>query len=274
MRLSWYEENYSWTPGACCCGNHRSRFLCLSNLDAIVKAAIEKYGSEATQTAVRVEKVRIKLTEGDGAVYGLTVANPGGFAMPHAVSLGETGLGIDLKSIKEEPYVINHITVRSPEVFFEMNENKKTNLNELKKNLAASTGGGGKAGTGASGDKPAATPPRLIIKRITFEDGRIAARVTPLDKDYDLRLPSLNMTNLGGSRGATPAELAREILQRLTDAARAEIKKQGIDAELDKLKAEAREKIESEKARLKEEADSKLESEKQKAEEKLRNLLK
>lgn len=247
-------------------------YYVLTNLDSIVKAAIEKYGSEATQTAVRVDKVRIKLTEGDGVIYGLTVANPRGFALSHAISLGEAGLGIDLKSLKAEPYVINHITVRAPQVFVEINEDKKTNLNELKKTLTAGTPAG-KAAAGSGGDK-SAPEPRLIIKRITFEQGRITAKVTPLKKDYELKLPSINMTNLGGSKGATPTELAKEILQRLSDAAQAEIKKKGIDAELDKLKAQAKEKLDAEKAKLQDKADSKIEAEKQKVEEKLKNLLK
>ena len=238
----------------------------LSNLDAIVKAAIEKYGSEATQTAVRVDKVRIKLTEGDGAIHGLTVANTGGFTQKHAFSLGEVGLGIDLQSLKEEPYVINHITVRAPQVFVEINKDKKTNLNELKKNLT-----GGKSSK-PSTEQSAGKEPRLIIKRLTFEQGRIAAKVTPLKKDYDLKLPQINMANLGGSKGATPTELASEILKRLTDAATAEIKKKGIDAELDKLKAQAQEKVDVEKAKLKEKADSKIEAEKKKVEEKLKGL--
>jgi hypothetical protein len=241
-------------------------FYAVSNLDALVKAAIEKYGSEATQTAVRVDKVRIKLTEGDGAIHGLTVANTGDFTQKHALSLGEIGLGIDLQSLEEEPYVINHITVRAPQVFVEINKDKKTNLNELKNNLT-----GGKAsssGTGQSSGKE----PRLIIKRLTFEQGRIAAKVTPLKKDYDLKLPRINMVNLGGSKGATPSELASEILKRLTDAAMAEIKKKGIDAELDKLKAKAQEKVDAEKAKLKEQADSKIEAEKKKVEEKLKGL--
>jgi len=246
-------------------------FYVLTNLDSLVKAAIEKYGSEATQTAVRVDKVRIKITEGDGAIYGLTVANTKGFDLAHAISLGETGLGIDLKSIKDEPYIINHITVRDPQVFFEINEDKKANLNELKNNLTRS---GSAARDEPAEEKAAAKEPRLIIRRITFERGRIAAKVTPLNKDYDLDLPSINMTNLGGSQGATPTELAREILQRLIDAAKAEIKKKGIDAEIDKLKAEAEARVEAEKAKLKDEADSKVEEEKQKAEDKLKNLLK
>ncbi|MDY6981306.1 MAG: hypothetical protein SV201_15655, partial [Pseudomonadota bacterium] len=115
--------------------------------------------------------------------------------------------------------------------------------------------------------------PRLIIRRLTFEQGRVDAKVTPLDKNYELELPSINMTNLGGRQGATPTELAREIMQRLMDAAKEAIRKKGIDAELDKLKAGAKARVEEEKARLKDEADSKLEEEKQKVEDKLKNLL-
>jgi len=242
-------------------------YYTVSNLDAIVKAAIEQYGSQTTKTAVRVEKVQIKLTEGDGAIHGLTVANPDDFSQKQAFSLGEIGLGIDLQSLKEEPFIINHITVRAPQVFVEINKDKKTNLNELMKNLE--TGKSAKPGSGQS----AAREPRLIIKRLTFEQGRIAAKVTPLSKDYDLKLPSINMANLGGSQGTTPTELTREILKRLTDAALAEIKKKGIDDELDKLKARAQEKIDAEKAKLKDNVDSKIEVEKRKAEEKLKNLL-
>lgn len=246
----------------------------LSNLDAIVKAAIEQYGSQATQTAVKVDKVKIQLAEGDGAIYGLTVANPKGFSQEQAFSLGEIGLGIDLQSLKEEPYVIKHITVRAPQVFVEINQDNKTNLNELKKNLpttskTAKTGGEQSTGTGGAGKEP-----RLIIKRLTFEQGSIAAKVTPLKKDYDLKLPAINMTNLGGSKGATPTELSKEILKRLTDATTAEIKKKGIDAELDKLKSQAQEKIDAEKAKLKEKADSQIEAEKKKLEDKLKGLFK
>jgi len=245
-------------------------YYVFTNLDAIVKNAIEKYGSEATQTAVRVDRVRIKLTEGDGAIYGLTVGNPEGFESTHAISLGETGMGIDLESIRKEPYVINHITVRDPRVFFEVNADKKANLNELKKNLVKD-----KSVTkdGSEAEKSAAKAPRLIIRRITFEEGGIAAKVTPLNKEYELKLPNINMTDLGGSQGATPNELTREILQRLIDAARNEIRKKGIDAELDKLKSGVKEKVEEEKARLKNETDSKIEEEKKKAEDKLRKLL-
>ena len=260
-------------------------YYVLTNLDGIVKTAIEKHGSEATQTAVRVDKVRIKLdastTVGAGTISGLTIANPKGFALSHAFSLGEITTGINLKSLKAEPYIIDEITVRAPQVFVEINEDNKNNLNELKKNLTA---GAQQAKQKKAADKTAAKEPRLIIKRILFTDGNIKAKVVPLkdkdgnDKEYDLKLPTIKMSNLGGKAGATPTELATIIIDRLIDQAKKEIKKKGIDAELDKykakLKGKAEAKVEEEKAKLKEEADTKLDEEKQKAEDKLKGLLK
>ena len=74
----------------------------LTRLDAIVKAAIEKYGSAATATAVRVESVRIRLREGSGTVRGITIANLRGFEGKHAFSLGETGVAIEVGSITRQ----------------------------------------------------------------------------------------------------------------------------------------------------------------------------
>lgn len=246
-------------------------YYVLTNLDAIVAAAIEKYGSEATHTAVRVDGVKIILKQGSGAIHGLTVANPKGFGLSHAFSLTEIKVGINLQSLKQEPYVIDEITVRSPQVFFEINKDKKNNLNELKKRLSV----------GKPTDKPeqeadqtADKAPRLIIRRILFTDGNIKAIVVPLDnKEYNLKLPTLRMSDLGGKNGSTPTELAKEIIDRLIDQAKKAIKEKGIDVEVDKLKAKAKMKVEEEKAKLKEKGDAELEQEKQKAKDKLKDLL-
>ncbi len=69
----------------------------LTNLDSIVKSAIAKYGSQVTKTAVRASSVKIQLTSGKGAIGGLTVANPPGFATPYAVRLGTISTRINTK---------------------------------------------------------------------------------------------------------------------------------------------------------------------------------
>lgn len=257
-------------------------YYVLTNLDELVKAAIEKHGSEASQTAVRVEQVKINLTQGAGAIRGLTIANPKGFSTPYVFSMGEISSKIDIKSLRQAPYVIDEINVRAMQVFAEINKDNKTNLNELKKNLPVKSKAKQKSKTAPNKtSKTQDEEPRLIIHRVLFTDGIIQAKIAPLNnKEYQLKLPTLTMSNLGGKQGATPSELANEILNRLTDAAQKEIKKQGFDKELDKLKAqlntrveEEKAKLEQEKAKLKQQTDKKLEEEKQKAEDKLKGLL-
>jgi hypothetical protein len=249
-------------------------YFVLTNLDSLVEAAIEKHGSAATQTAVRVDSVKIDLANGSGAISGLTIANPKEFAMPYAFSLGEIRTGIDLQSLQQEPYIIDEITVLAPQVFVEINESNRTNLNELKKNLTA----GSSAKTAdkkaqAPADQGSSKEPRLIIRRITFADGSIQASAAALqNKEYQLKLPGLDMTNLGGSKGATATELASEILKRLTDRASEIVQKEIIDVELNKIKDKAQQKIDEEKARLQEKVDARKEEEQQKAEDKLKGL--
>ena len=185
----------------------------------------------------------------------------------------EIRTGIDLQSLQQEPYIINEITVLAPQVFVEINKDNKTNLNELKKNLSA----GISAKSGSKAETPpaesSAKEPRLIIRRITFADGTIQARAAALDnKEYQLKLPGLDMTNLGGTSGATASELASEILSRLTDRASALVKEKIIDAELDKLKAKANARIDEEKAKLQQMTDEQKQEQIDKAKDKLNNL--
>ena len=251
-----------------------SVFYVINNLDSLVKNAIEKYGSEATQTAVRVDSVKITLKEGSSVINGLSVANPAGFEAKYAFSLGEIGSKINIDSLSNEVIVIDDITIRAPQVYFEMNQQRQTNLNELKENLL------GTAPAITTSKKQTTTQSKelkFILKQVHFSEGKIFAKVMPLkNKEYQLKLPEILLRNLGGSKGATAAQLSHEIISLLSDRALAEVKKKGVGAELDKVKAQVKEKIAAEKAKLKEELDnqtsSKIEAEKQKAADKLKNL--
>jgi len=246
-------------------------FYVFSNLDAIVKAAIEEFGSNAVKTSVQVEDVEIRLTEGAATISGLTVANPDGFSLPQAFSLGEILVDINLEKTHKELIAIDAVHIVAPQVFYEINAGRNGSLNILKDNLGMSAG----ASTGASaGSEPAAgaagDPVRLDIARFEFKDASLHARVVPLkDKTYDLKLPALVLTGLNG----TPEQISRQVLDRLIDHAKKEIQKQGLDRELAEIKAKAQQRIDEEKAKLEQQADERVEEEKQKAEDKLKNLL-
>ena len=62
----------------------------LSNLDGLIKEAVEKVGTEATQAKVTLNEVSISIKSGSGELRGLNVANPKGFKTPSAFELGDS----------------------------------------------------------------------------------------------------------------------------------------------------------------------------------------
>ena len=246
-------------------------FYVFSNLDAIVEAAIEQYGTEAVKTSVQVEGVSIKLTEGAAAIQGLTVANPDGFSLPQAFSLGEIAVDINLEKTDKELIAIDAIRIAAPQFFYEINAESQASLNVLADNLG--TDSGASSSTTAPDETSTAeqtAPIRLDIARFELQDANLRAKVVPLDnKTYDLKLPALVLTDLQG----TPEQISKQLLDLLIDHARDEIKKQGLDEELDELKAKAQQSIDEERATLEQQADEQLEEEKQEVEDKLKNLL-
>jgi hypothetical protein len=225
-------------------------YYLLSNLDELVKTAIETYGSQATGTAVRVDSVKIGLKDGSGAILGLNVGNPPGFDRPQAFSLGEIALQVDLQSLSKEAIVIENVRVLAPEVFFELNAAGKANLNELKRALAS--------GSAPAASQPGGNEPHLIIRKLLFADGKIHARVVPLNKDYELKLPKIELTNLGGPQGATPRQIAEQVLKILTDKALAEIEKQGLDQYRKRLEGEVNKRLEAETLKLEQKINDKV----------------
>lgn len=229
-------------------------YYVFTNLDAIVKAIIEDAGSQTTQTAVRVENVRVTLTDGAAAVRGLSIANPKGFDTRHAFVLGEIDARIDLKSLTQGPITIDRVLVRKPQVYYEMNADRTGNLNVLYQNIERATAGGAAKKPAAEGDEP-----KLIIRRFLLSDATLEATVAPLgNKKYTLKLPTIELTNLGGKDGATPAEISRQVLDILTKRALAEIKRAGIDEQAQALKSEAQQKLDTKKREIEGQAKEKL----------------
>jgi uncharacterized protein involved in outer membrane biogenesis len=187
----------------------------LTNLNSIVKAAIEKYGSQATKTAVRVSSVKIKLRNGEGAVLGLKVANPSGFSFPSIITLDNITVRIEVNSVTSTPIVIDNILISGPEVFYEMKENGTANVDVLKKNLIPPGSPSEEQSQKSSRDKEI----KLTVRKLVFEKGKVHVRIAKLvDKPYTVELPRLELTDIGKHGGATPAEIARISATALAEA--------------------------------------------------------
>jgi uncharacterized protein involved in outer membrane biogenesis len=186
----------------------------LTNLNSIVKAAIEKYGSQATKTAVRVSSVQIKLRSGEGSVLGLQVAHPFGFFSPSIITLDDISVRLAVNSVASTPIVIDNILISGPEVFYEIKEDGSTNVDVLKRNLAPS----GPPTEAQPQKSPKGKAIKLRVKKLVFEKGKVHVRAAKLvDKPYTVELPRLELTDIGKHGGATPAEIGRTVATALAE---------------------------------------------------------
>ena len=175
-----------------------------SSLDRIIEAAIEHYGSEATQTYVGVGGVKVDVVEGAGAISHLQVGNPRGFKSDYAVKLGGISIAIDPATVTTDTVVINQITVDKPSVIYELGEGG-SNIDQLQKNLNSG---------GSSSSTEESAGPKLIIKKLIIRDGEINVSASALGgKALSTALPTIRLNNIGQKDGgATPAEIAKLVL--------------------------------------------------------------
>lgn len=216
----------------------------MSNLDRLVADAIAYCGSRATGTEVAVSGVDLSIREGRLTIDGLSVANPEGFEYPNAFTLSSITIDIDPGSAGSELIMIDLINVSSPEIFFELEDDGKNNLQAIQRNLRSTSASGG---TEPSGDQPA---PRLSIDRIELAEAALHARIEALNETRDLTMAPIALNDLEGR----PMEIARQVADRLLDAALGKVREEGVD----RLRDRAREKLEGELEGLEDKAVDKL----------------
>jgi len=199
-------------------------FYLWSNMDGLIKTAIEKYGSQATQTQVKVEGVKISPSNGEGAISGLTVANPKGYSAANAFMLGLVSVKVDTGTITKNPVVIREIVIDRPQVAYEMGPGG-SNLQTIQAN-ATKSGSGGAAG-GSAAQKPAATTGekkdeiKLIIENLYVRNGQVTGSHAALQgQKVNAALPTIHLANIGKAKGgATPEEVASEVIAAISQQA-------------------------------------------------------
>ena len=189
-------------------------YFLLSSLNSIVKAAVEKYGSDVTQVVVRLNEVDIELTSGKGALRGLTVGNPSGFKSARAMSLGEISLQLDVGSVTQDTVVIKEISITGPEVMYEFGL-KGSNIDALRRNVNAYAAQRKDKRKGeAAPEEPDKQGRKLVVERLYIRDGKVNVSATELQgKSANASLPDIQLTDIGKKTGgATAGELAEQIL--------------------------------------------------------------
>ncbi len=179
-----------------------------SSLDSIVKAAVEKFGSEATGAKVTLNTVKISPTDGKGMIAGLTLGNPAGFKTGYAVKVGKADIIIDMATLTKSTVVIKEIRINSPDVIFEQGSNG-SNFDAIRKNVEKYIGG---TGGGESGEKSGGK--KLIIENFIITNGTVNVSAAILGgRKVTASLPDIHLRNIGKKEnGVSPGTVAKKII--------------------------------------------------------------
>lgn len=196
-------------------------FFVLSNLDGLIKTAIETKGTELLQTEVRVQDVQFELTQGRGVIRGLVIRNPEGFSQPTLFELDKTVLQVAPHSLAGPVYYIEEFTVDGATLTVEHLSGKTTNLDVLRNALQSQRS--------AAPSEPAtaeASEPRFAIKQLNFVNTTIQW-FSPYTDNRSMDLRDISQTGIGDpQQGLTAKELGLAVLQPLLDEAKAKVEAQ------------------------------------------------
>lgn len=201
-----------------------------NSIDPIVKAAIERFGSDVTGTKVTVGSVDISLKTGRGTIRDLKVDNPEGFSSDDAFELGEITVDLDVASLNKDPIIIEEIRILAPAVRGELDAQARTNLGVLREHVLAYQDGSSKAPPAKQTNKQdSGYQKHFVIRQLFFDAGRMELDATAagIAEEKTIDLPTLRVGDVGGERGATPAALGKVIanafLAHTTRAVKAEV---------------------------------------------------
>ncbi len=179
-----------------------------SSLDSIVKAAVEKFGSQATGAKVTLSAVKILPTDGKGTISGLTLGNPKGFETGYAVKVGKADIIIDMATLSANTVVIKEIRIASPDVTFEQGA-EGSNFDAIRKNVEnyIKKMGGGKSAEKSGGKK-------LILENFIITNGTVNVSAAILGGGkITAPLPDIHLRDIGKKEnGASPGTVAKKII--------------------------------------------------------------
>ncbi|HUC61159.1 MAG TPA: hypothetical protein VMF53_04315 [Alphaproteobacteria bacterium] len=210
-------------------------YFLYSSLDSIVKEAIETVGTQTAGVSVKVDSVKLSLTDGTGTISGLSVGNPAGFKSPTAFKVASVTIALDIGSITKNPIVINEIAVASPEVTYELNSSGGSNFQAIEDHVKQASGGGQAASSSGTSNGP-----KMVIKKLDITNGTVNLATPIPGGKTGGSLGDIHLTNIGqSSGGATASQVAEQVLNSIANGAMNAASKLGVGQALDKLKGTA-----------------------------------
>ncbi|MCR9213168.1 MAG: hypothetical protein NXI13_05580 [Proteobacteria bacterium] len=206
------------------------------NIDKVIIAAVEGYGSEVTKTDVVLEEVDLDLTSGKGALKGFSIGNPSGFESGDAVAFDEVSVVVNIANTNDKLIHISEIRVNQPAITYEVNQTSN-NLDTIKKNVDDFLKENGLAGDSQASESSSEEGPKVIIDNLYINGGKVSVKAPALlNQKVEGTLPDIHMKDIGKEDGGeSPGEIAAKIVNEISGKAMAVVTDLGIGKTLGTL---------------------------------------
>ena len=184
-----------------------------SNLDSIVKDAVEEFGPQFTGVSVKLAKVELSPENGQGKLTGLIVGNPKGYNTPSAFQLGSISMNIDISSLTSDTIIIKSIVIDKPDVTYEFGDGG-SNVDVIGKNVEKAAGGSG----AKQEEKKGGSGKKMIVESLVVSNGQVSVSHPLLKgKKIGSALPTIRLKDIGKDKkgGATPAEVVDQVMNAI-----------------------------------------------------------
>jgi len=175
-------------------------------LGSILKAGVNRFGPQLTQTKVELSSANLSPLSGSGTLSGLAVSNPKGWSDSRAFYLGKVHIEVQPSSIFGDHVVINEITIDQPEFLYET-KFVSSNIKDLLKNIEQFSGSGAPTATTKSGK-----PIKFVVKKFRLTNGKatlgFGAAALPLP------LPPISLDDVGVSEGGITADQLASVMMK------------------------------------------------------------
>lgn len=248
-----------------------SVYFTATNLNGLVKQAIEQVGTETLKTPVSVEAVDINLPEARAALRGLSIQNLTGYSQGSLFELGDIELDLNLEAILEKRIDLTEITIKGMRVNAEQ-KGTTTNIQALMNNLPAADKTSPSPDPAPQSGSSPVDDFLIKVSRFQFVDNQVTL-VTEQWGEQTVKVPAITLKDMGGQQGVPPDQFATVVFRQLLDDVNRAVKNAIKDAAKDKAKEKLEEKEDELKEKYRSKLDEKLGDDAEQVDEGLKSLL-
>ncbi len=189
-----------------------------------IKAGVETFGPEVTQTPITLDAVELSAFSGTGSISGLVVGNPEGFSTPHSIKLDGFSMKLEPMSVISDKIVINEIIIEGPEFILETGIGlQKSNIGTILSNIEAYTG----ESESVEEDSGSSKNVQIDLLRITGGKVKVSNKLLG-GQALMVPLPDIELTGIGAEdEGTSFGESMKLVFQAINQGIVSSVGKSG-----------------------------------------------